>query len=121
MDNGAAQLLGVVATLYGVGAAASALLQARQMVRRRSSCDVSARFFAAYAGGYAVWLAYGISIGSLPLVVVDAVGLLCGGLTLALALELRGSLLAPSTWSCPPSPVVAIDRRGFVAAGRTQP
>ena len=39
---------------------------ARQIARRKSSCDVSARFFATYAGGYAVWLAYGISIGSLP-------------------------------------------------------
>ena len=31
-----------------------------------------------YAGGYAVWLAYGFSIGSLPLIVVDAIGLVCG-------------------------------------------
>jgi uncharacterized protein with PQ loop repeat len=100
MTESTTQLISLVATLYGVGAAASALLQARQMLRRGSSCDVSARFFAAYAGGYAVWLAYGLTIGSLPLILVDATGLLCGGLTLVVALRLRGPLLAPSSWRC---------------------
>jgi uncharacterized protein with PQ loop repeat len=96
------QLMGTVATFYGVGAAATALLQARQVLRRRSSCEVSARFFATYAGGYAVWLLYGLSIGSLPLILVDAAGLLCGLVTLAITLSMRGSLLRPSSWrNCP--------------------
>ena len=55
-------MLAAIATLYGVGAAGAALLQARQIVRRRSSCEVSARFFATYAGGYAVWLLYGLMV-----------------------------------------------------------
>jgi uncharacterized protein with PQ loop repeat len=95
-------LVGTIATLYGVGAAGTALLQARQVVRRGSSCDVSARFFATYAGGYAIWLLYGISIGSLPLILVDAAGLVCGLVTLAITLRMRGSLLRPSSWGeCP--------------------
>jgi hypothetical protein len=50
-----------------------------------------------YAGGYAIsWLAYWLSTGSLPLIVVDSVGLLCAGLTLAVALSLRGSTYPPS-------------------------
>ena len=69
------------------------------MLSRRASCDVSARFFAAYVGGYALWLLYGLSIGSVPLILVDAVGLLCGGGTLAVALSLRGSLVRPTTWT----------------------
>ena len=93
------ELMGSVATLYGVGAAGTALLQARQVLRRGSSCEVSARFFASYAGGYAVWLLYGLSIGSLPLILVDTAGLLCGLITLAITLSLRGSLLRPATWS----------------------
>jgi uncharacterized protein with PQ loop repeat len=98
------QALGMVATLYGVGAAAAALLQARQVIRRGSSCEVSARFFATYAGGYAVWLLYGLSIESMPLILVDAAGLLCGLVTLAITLGMRGSLLRPATWtSCPES------------------
>jgi len=85
------QLVGTVATVYGVLAALKALLQTRQMLARRSSRDVSARFLASYAGGYAIWLTYGLSTGSVPLIVVDTVGLLCAGLTLAVALSLRGS------------------------------
>jgi uncharacterized protein with PQ loop repeat len=98
-------LLSTIATLYGVGAAGAVLLQARQMLARGSSCDVSARFFATYAGGYAVWLAYGMSIGSTPLILVDAAGLLCGSITLAITVSMRGSLRRPSTWGrCCPAP-----------------
>jgi MtN3 and saliva related transmembrane protein len=93
------QFLGTVATVYGVLGALKTLLQTRQMVARRSSRDVSAGFLSSYTGGYAIWLAYGLSIGSLPLIVADTVGLLCGGLTLAVALSLRGSLIRPSTWN----------------------
>jgi uncharacterized protein with PQ loop repeat len=96
------QLIGLMATLYGVGAATTALLQARQILRRGSSCDVSARFFATYAGGYLVWLLYGISIESVPLILVDAVGLMCGLFTLMVTLTMRGSLVRPGTWrECP--------------------
>jgi uncharacterized protein with PQ loop repeat len=86
-----AHLLSLIATLYGVGAAASALLQARQMLRRGSSGDVSARFLAIYAGGYAVWLLYGLSVGSIPLIVVDAIGVVCAGFTFAVAVRLRSA------------------------------
>ena len=92
-------IFGLAATGYGVAAALTALLQTRQMLARRASCEVSARFFAAYVGGYAIWLLYGLSVGSVPLIVVDAVGLVCGGVTLAVALSLRGSLLRPSSWT----------------------
>ena len=98
MANLSPDLLGTVATCYGVCGALAALFQARQIVRRGSSCDVSARFFAMYAGGYAVWLLYGISIDSLPLILVDAAGLVCGGATLAVTLSMRGSLMRPTSW-----------------------
>jgi uncharacterized protein with PQ loop repeat len=93
------EVLGAVATIYGVGAAGAALLQARQILKRGTSCDVSARFFATYAGGYAIWLLYGLSIDSVPLVLVDAIGFICGAITLGVTLALRGSLIRPTTWS----------------------
>jgi uncharacterized protein with PQ loop repeat len=93
------QLLGAVATVYGVLAAVKSLLQARQMLARRTSSAVSAGFLASYAGGYAIWLAYGASTGSFPLVVVDTVGLLCAGLTLAVALFLHGLPIRPAAWN----------------------
>src|SRR5260370_8663897 len=84
MSTSAAQLLGTAATAYGVLAALTTLLQARQMLARGTSCEVSGRFFASYAGGYAIWLVYGLSTGNLPLITVDPVGLLCAGLPPAL-------------------------------------
>lgn len=88
---------GTAATGYGVPAALKTLLQARQMLARRSSRDVPAGFLASCAGGYAIWLAYGPSTGSLPLIVVDSAALPCAGLTTAAALSLRGSLIRPAT------------------------
>lgn len=91
------QFLGTAATAYGVLAALKSLLQTWRMLAHRTSGEVSAGFLASYAGGYAIWLAYGLSTGSIPLIVVDTVGLLCGGLTLAVAVSLRGSLVRPAT------------------------
>lgn len=93
------QLLATIATLYGVGGALSVLLQARQMRARGASCDVSLRFLATYVGGYAIWLLYGVSIQSVPIVLVHALGLATGAMTLTVALSLRGSLLRPASWS----------------------
>src|SRR5215471_7605355 len=59
MFTSAAQLRGTAATAYGVLAALTTLLQARQMLARGTSGEVSGRFFASYAGGYAIWLVYG--------------------------------------------------------------
>jgi uncharacterized protein with PQ loop repeat len=92
-------VLAAVAIVYGVAAALSVLLQARQMLARDGSCGVSARFLAAYVGGYAIWLLYGLSLRNVPIIVVDALGLACGAITLAIALRLRGSLLSPTSWN----------------------
>ncbi len=94
MNPETTQLLGAAATLYGLGGALSVLLQARRMHVRGTSGDVSVRFFAVYVGGFAVWLLYGIGIGDLPVIVVHAVGLVCGTVTLAVALRLRGPAAA---------------------------
>ena len=95
-------MLAVVATVYGMVSALAALLQARQLLERRRSCDVSALLFAVYLGGYVVWLAYGLSLGSAPIVAVNAVGLVSIATVLVIVLALRGSISNPSSWrSCP--------------------
>ena len=92
-------LIGVIATVYGVGGALSILLQARQMLVRHASCDVSVRFLAVYVGGYAIWLLYGLSLGNAPIIAVHALGLVSGTATLAVAIRLRGPLLQPRCWA----------------------
>jgi uncharacterized protein with PQ loop repeat len=91
------QLLGAAATLYGLGGALSVLLQARRMHARGTSGDVSARFFAVYVGGFAIWLLYGLGTGDVPIIVVHAVGLVCGTVTLAVALNLRRTAAGAAT------------------------
>jgi uncharacterized protein with PQ loop repeat len=88
------QILGAAATLYGLGGALSVLLQARRMYVRGTSCDVSARFLGVYVGGFAIWLLYGLGIGSVPIILVHAVGLVCGSITLAVLIWLRRAAVA---------------------------
>lgn len=84
-------ILGTLATIYGLFGALSILMQARKMVLRHESCDVSLTYMATYVGGYFIWLPYGILAHSFPLVIVDSVGLVCGSITLACTLLLRGT------------------------------
>ena len=88
-------LLAAVVTVYGLGGALSILLQARQMLVRHASCDVSLHFLSVYVVGYATWLLYGLSLGNAPIVLVNALGLVCGTVTLTVALRLRGSTFRP--------------------------
>jgi uncharacterized protein with PQ loop repeat len=83
------QLLAAAATVYGVAGALSILLQARHMRARGASADVSLRFLGTYVGGYAIWLLYGLSLESVPIIFVNGVGLAAGAVTLAVAVQLR--------------------------------
>jgi uncharacterized protein with PQ loop repeat len=93
MDLAITSLLAAAATVYGIVGGLSVLLQAGQMRARGSSGDISLRFLATYVGGYAIWLLYGLSTASIPIVAVNAVGLVSGAVTLSVALKLR----------CPPA------------------
>ena len=82
--------LGATAGAYSVGAAATMLLQARQMIRRGSSRDVSIAFLGSTSGGYLIWLLYGLGIGSVPLIAADVVGLASSAVAVTVAVRLRG-------------------------------
>ena len=87
MDSEA--LIAAVASSYGVLSALAFVFQLARMHRTSSARDLSLSFLAVISGGYAIWLLYGISIGSLPLIVCDAIGLVMSTLTVAYALRLR--------------------------------
>lgn len=87
----ATQVLGAIATVYGVYGALAILMQAHKMLVMHESCDMSLPYMASYVGGYAIWLPYGVLAHSLPLVISDSVGLICGLVTVAVALSLRGA------------------------------
>ena len=62
-----------VALVAGLLTAVAPFAQARRILRRRSSNDVSLTWPGLYAGGCLVWIGYGISIGSVPLIVSQSV------------------------------------------------
>ena len=82
-------LLALIATAYGVFAAASSLLEAARLLRSGSADEISLAFLGVLLGGYLVWLLYGISAGDAPLIITDAVGLAASTITLSIAARLR--------------------------------
>jgi MtN3 and saliva related transmembrane protein len=81
--------LAVAAAAWGVLMGISPLLQIRQMLRLRSSRDVSVGYFAILMIGFGLWIGYGIAARNLALIVPNTVALLIGASTIAIALHLR--------------------------------
>ena len=81
--------LGPIAAAYGVLMAVSPLLQMRRMLQTRSSADVSIGYLAVLQGGFALWVAYGLSLGNWALVVPNMVAFSVGVATIVVALRLR--------------------------------
>jgi len=79
-------VLAAVAATWGVAMAVSPLLQIRAMHRSRSSRDVSVGYFAVLVVGFVLWIAYGVALGNLALIVPNSVALCVGGATIAVAL-----------------------------------
>jgi len=83
--------LAVAAASWRVLMGISPLLQIRQMLRLRSSRDVSVGYFAVLLVGFGLWISYGIAARNLALIVPNAVALLIGVTTIAVARRLRTS------------------------------
>jgi MtN3 and saliva related transmembrane protein len=69
--------------------ALSPLLQIRRMLATRSANDVSVGYLVVLNLGFALWLAYGISIENIALIVPNAIAEIMGTVTLGVALALR--------------------------------
>ena len=82
-------MLATLGTVLGLVGASSLLVQARRLRRLGSACEISIPVRLVTLTGYAVWLAYGIAIRDLPLVLVDAAGLAGALVVLRITLGLR--------------------------------
>src|SRR5690348_11419338 len=80
--------LAVAAAAWGVLMGISPVLQIRRMLRQRSSRDVSVGYFVILLIGFLLWISYGIAVRNLALIVPNAVALLIGASTIAVALRL---------------------------------
>jgi len=82
-------MLAVAAATWGLVMALAPLLQIRRMTRQRSSRDVSIGYWSVLLGGFALWVAYGVAVANLALIVPNAVALCVGCLTIGVALRCR--------------------------------
>ena len=82
-------LLGVVAASYGVLMAVSPALQIRRMLERRSSADVSLGYLSVLEVGFLLWLAYGLALPNLAIVIPNTVAFAVGMATIVVALRFR--------------------------------
>ena len=82
-------LLAVAASGWALLMALSPLLQVRAIRRRGSSDGVSAGYFAVLVVGFALWVAYGASIGNLALMIPNTVAGVIGVTTIAIVLRHR--------------------------------
>ena len=83
--------LGIAAAGWGVLMAISPLLQIRRMLTRHSSEDLSLGYFGILMIGFVLWIAYGIAIGSVVLVIPNTTALIVSTATVLLAMWLRSS------------------------------
>ncbi len=83
------EVLGAFAATWGVLMAIAPLLQIRRMHERRSSRDVSMTYLAVLQFGFALWIAYGVSLGNLTLIVPNSAAFLVGVVTMLVAWRYR--------------------------------
>jgi uncharacterized protein with PQ loop repeat len=71
-------LLGVATTAWGVVMSVAPILQIRRIRSAGTSAGVSNGHLVVLLIGFTLWLAYGIAIDLLPLVITNAVSLVAG-------------------------------------------
>ena len=81
--------LGIVAGSWAVLMAVSPILQIRRIVRLRDSEQVSIPYFAVLVVGFLLWLAYGVALGNVALIVPNAVAAMVGLTTIVVARRYR--------------------------------
>jgi uncharacterized protein with PQ loop repeat len=82
-------VLGILAGSWAVLMAISPLLQIRRIVRLRSSEEVSIPYFGILVLGFLLWLAYGIGIANLALIIPNSLAAVIGLATIAVARRYR--------------------------------
>ena len=81
--------LGITAATYGVLMAVSPLLQIRRMFQTRSSADLSLGYLMVLEIGFGLWIAYGISLPNLAIVIPNSFAMTVGLVTILVALHFR--------------------------------
>ena len=81
--------LGFVAASWGVLMALSPILQIRRILAYRSSREVSIGYLTVIVIGFTLWIAYGVALENLALIVPISLALIFGLATIAFAFRFR--------------------------------
>ncbi|MET0144673.1 MAG: SemiSWEET family transporter [Ilumatobacteraceae bacterium] len=90
-------VLAVCAAVWGVAMGLSPLLQVRQMLRTRSSRDVSMPYFLVLNVGFLLWFMYGLASSNLTVALPNVVAFAIGTLTIVVAWRLRDAVERPGS------------------------
>ena len=105
----ATDALGTAALIAGLLMAVAPALQVRRMFQTRSSRDFSIGYPTLLSVGFVLWLAYGVALGNLPMMLSNTASLVFMLATISVALYFRrggGSDVAPrSSGGDPISPM----------------
>ena len=82
-------ILAAVAASWGCVMAVSPILQIRKMRAHRSSKDVSIAYMAVLLIGFFLWLAYGLSLHNLAIIVPNTVSIVVASMTILVARHYR--------------------------------
>lgn len=82
-------LTDAIGLLAGLLTTVSLVPQATKIWKSRSAEDVSLRMFVAFSLGIALWLAYGILMKELPMILWNSVSLALAAAILAMKLKFR--------------------------------
>jgi MtN3 and saliva related transmembrane protein len=81
--------LGVIAATWAVVMALSPILQIRKIVTRRTSAGLSIGYLQVLIVGFALWVAYGVATGDVPLIVPNTLAVFVMGVTIFVARRYR--------------------------------
>ena len=86
------QFIETLGFIAGACTTAAFLPQVIQVWRTRSAADISLWMYCVFLFGVALWLAYGIFMAALPLILTNSITLLLAGAVLAMKLRFEGRL-----------------------------
>lgn len=84
-------VLGWIATIWGVAMAVGPVLQVRRIIAERSSVGVSLVHLWILVVGFGLWLAYGIAIELWPLIITNVIAVIAHAVWFAVARMYRPS------------------------------
>ena len=92
-----ALILGLIA---GTTSTLAFVPQVLKIWRERDCAAISLKMYASRMVGFALWLAYGAALGSLPLIGFNILNLFLGGAILIFKLQALGHCPDPKRWFC---------------------